>query len=94
VVARLGVRLAEDGASARLDGAMKTGTNRVSSAVLDACLPTGQKIPFQHNHFSLMVHTGAKGSAVNLGQIACLLGPSACRRCRRDGTHDAAIAGA
>lgn len=30
--------------------------------------------PFLHNHMSLMIHTGAKGSNVNLSQITCLLG--------------------
>lgn len=29
---------------------------------------------FRFNHMSLMIHTGAKGSNVNLSQISCLLG--------------------
>ena len=67
-------RLREDAESAKLDGAMKTKMNKLSSAIVDACLPLGQLKKFQENHMSLMIHTGAKGSNVNLSQISCLLG--------------------
>ena len=67
-------RLREDVESAKLDGAMKTKTNKLASAIIDACLPMGQLKKFQENHMSLMIHTGAKGSNVNLSQISCLLG--------------------
>jgi len=109
VIDRLAKRLRDDTESAKLDAAMKTKTNKVSSAIIDACLPAGQVRgrrratdlgrpsrteqlrwlsrraervvalslqlkPFLHNHMSLMIHTGAKGSNVNLSQITCLLG--------------------
>ena len=74
LVDRMAQRLREDVESAKLDGAMKTKTNKLASAIIDACLPMGQLKKFQENHMSLMIHTGAKGSNVNLSQISCLLG--------------------
>lgn len=63
-------RQAED----RLDTAMKSALNKVSSAVMKACVPSSLRRPFPDNGFALMTETGAKGSAVNAAQISCLLG--------------------
>ena len=41
------------------------------------CIPTGLSMPFLKNNFSMMVLTGAKGSAVNQSQISCFLGQQA-----------------
>ena len=71
---RLAVMLRDDREVQRLDGAMKTKTHENTSKILDQCLPEGQYNDFLHNNMSLMIHTGAKGSTVNLSQIACLLG--------------------
>ena len=46
----------------------------LSSEVVKACLPGGQRKPFRHNMMALMTVTGAKGSVVNFSQISCLLG--------------------
>lgn len=54
---------------------MKGKTGEIHSKVIDVCLPHGQLNNFRHNHTSLMIHAGAKGSNVNLAQISCLLGP-------------------
>eukprot|EP00178_Gracilaria_changii_P006795 TRINITY_DN2209_c0_g1_i1.p1 TRINITY_DN2209_c0_g1~~TRINITY_DN2209_c0_g1_i1.p1 ORF type:complete len:1685 (-),score=232.12 TRINITY_DN2209_c0_g1_i1:4661-9715(-) len=66
----------KDGAEAedRLDAAMKSSLNNVSSNVFKACVPGALSKPFPLNGFSLMTSTGAKGSAVNAAQISCLLG--------------------
>ena len=42
VIDRLAKRLRDDTESAKLDAAMKTKTNKVSSAIIDVCLPAGQ----------------------------------------------------
>ena len=41
------------------------------------CIPNGLSQPFLRNNFSMMVLTGAKGSAVNQSQISCFLGQQA-----------------
>ncbi|KAL4436828.1 hypothetical protein ABPG75_003967 [Micractinium tetrahymenae] len=46
----------------------------LSSEVVKACLPGGQRKAFRHNMMALMTVTGAKGSVVNFSQISCLLG--------------------
>lgn len=43
----------------------------LSSEVVKACLPDGQRKPFRHNMMALMTVTGAKGSVVNFSQV-CL----------------------
>lgn len=58
----------------RLDTAMKAALNKVSSAVMKACVPSSLVRSFPENGFALMTNTGAKGSAVNSAQISCLLG--------------------
>ncbi|CAN8068155.1 unnamed protein product [Agarophyton chilense] len=66
----------KDGAEAedRLDAAMKSSLNKVSSDVFRACIPIALSKPFPLNGFAVMTSTGAKGSPVNSAQISCLLG--------------------
>jgi DNA-directed RNA polymerase I subunit RPA1 len=61
----------------KLDGAVQSVVNKSASDILKACLPTGLEIQFPRNNFSMMVLTGAKGSAVNQSQISCFLGQQA-----------------
>lgn len=61
----------------RLDGAMQSVINKSASDVIKACIPGGLEMPFLQNNFSMMVLTGAKGSAVNQSQISCFLGQQA-----------------
>lgn len=63
-------REAED----RLDTAMSSALNSVSSDVMKSCIPATLSKAFPHNGFALMTNTGAKGAAVNSAQISCLLG--------------------
>lgn len=49
----------------RLDLAMTSALNPITSAVIKDCLPKGQRRPFPHNTMSLMTITGAKGSMVS-----------------------------
>ncbi|KAI0564777.1 DNA-directed RNA polymerase [Gracilaria domingensis] len=66
----------KDGVEAedRLDAAMKSSLNQVSSNVFKACVPIALSKPFPWNGFALMTNTGAKGGPVNAAQISCLLG--------------------
>ncbi len=59
------------------DGAMQSVINKSASDVIKACLTNGLDAPFLSNNFSIMVLTGAKGSAVNQSQISCFLGQQA-----------------
>ncbi len=52
----------------------------LSSEVVKACLPGGQRKAFRHNMMALMTVTGAKGSVVNFSQISCLLGQQVRRK--------------
>ena len=61
----------------KLDGAMQSVINKSASDVIKACLPNGLQMRFPYNNFSMMVLTGAKGSAVNQSQISCFLGQQA-----------------
>jgi DNA-directed RNA polymerase I subunit RPA1 len=61
----------------KLDGAIQSVVNKSASDILKACLPTGLEVQFPRNNFSMMVLTGAKGSAVNQSQISCFLGQQA-----------------
>lgn len=72
----VGEMIRRDGKEAedRLDTAMKSALNKVSSAVMTACVPVALQKSFPKNGFALMTNTGAKGSAVNSAQISCLLG--------------------
>eukprot|EP00512_Aurantiochytrium_limacinum_P000745 CAMPEP_0171488598 /NCGR_PEP_ID=MMETSP0958-20121227/2288_1 /TAXON_ID=87120 /ORGANISM="Aurantiochytrium limacinum, Strain ATCCMYA-1381" /LENGTH=1959 /DNA_ID=CAMNT_0012021713 /DNA_START=133 /DNA_END=6012 /DNA_ORIENTATION=- len=62
---------------ALLDSAMQGVTSEITSEIIKACLPQGQRKPFPANCFSLMVFTGAKGSLVNHSQVSCALGQQA-----------------
>ena len=61
----------------KLDGAMQQGINKSASDVIKACIPNALQMSFLKNNFSMMVLTGAKGSAVNQSQISCFLGQQA-----------------
>jgi DNA-directed RNA polymerase I subunit RPA1 len=61
----------------KLDGAVQAVVNKSASDILKACLPSGLEVQFPKNNFSMMVLTGAKGSAVNQSQISCFLGQQA-----------------
>ena len=66
-----------DQAKIKLDAAMQSVINKSASSVIKACTPAGLKSDFQKNNFSVMVLTGAKGSAVNQSSISCMLGQQA-----------------
>jgi len=61
-------------AEAKLDMKSTGALNQISSKIIKACIPVGQKVAFPKNCLSLMTITGAKGSLVNFSQIAALLG--------------------
>ncbi|KJE89112.1 RNA polymerase I largest subunit [Capsaspora owczarzaki ATCC 30864] len=63
-----------DEQSAALDSVMKTRLNKLTSDVISACIPDGQRVAFPENNLSLMINSGAKGSKVNHSQISSLLG--------------------
>ena len=60
-----------------LDASQQSSINQSASSVIKACLPNGLYSKFLDNSFSIMVLTGAKGSAVNQSQISCFLGQQA-----------------
>eukprot|EP00457_Paulinella_chromatophora_P000205 gb/GEZN01000205.1/.p1 GENE.gb/GEZN01000205.1/~~gb/GEZN01000205.1/.p1 ORF type:complete len:1772 (+),score=298.07 gb/GEZN01000205.1/:92-5407(+) len=70
----LQAKLRIEGHDKRLDDAIKTAMNSVTSKVIDACLPNGLNKGFPSNCMSLMTLSGAKGSMVNFSQISALLG--------------------
>jgi DNA-directed RNA polymerase I subunit RPA1 len=57
-----------------LDNAVKAALSQNTSNIIKLCIPNGQRIPFPRNNMAMMTLSGAKGSAVNHSQIACLLG--------------------
>ncbi|KAJ9054084.1 hypothetical protein DSO57_1018210 [Entomophthora muscae] len=57
-----------------LDATMKTQMNRISTSIIDRCIPHGLFRKFPENHMQAMTVSGAKGSNVNVSQISCLLG--------------------
>ncbi|ORY77786.1 DNA-directed RNA polymerase I subunit RPA1 [Protomyces lactucae-debilis] len=57
-----------------LDAAMKGKMNKLTSSIIDQCIPGGLLREFPHNHMQTMTVSGAKGSNVNVSQISCLLG--------------------
>jgi DNA-directed RNA polymerase I subunit RPA1 len=61
----------------KIDAHLQSVVNKVASDVIKACLPNGLESMFPKNNFSMMVSTGAKGSAVNQSQISCFLGQQA-----------------
>ncbi|OSX75790.1 hypothetical protein BU14_0220s0021, partial [Porphyra umbilicalis] len=57
-----------------MDAGMTGALHKVSTQVVEACLPGALIKPFPVNGFQLMTATGAKGSVVNSSQISCHLG--------------------
>jgi len=74
LISKLRKVIRDDKELGKLDNAMKSDTNKLTTAVLDSCLPHALQRKFPANHMSLMTQSGAKGSNVNLSQITCLLG--------------------
>ncbi|WFD23928.1 DNA-directed RNA polymerase [Malassezia equina] len=74
---RLEEVLRDDNKLAALDAAMMGASNKLTSAVISACLPRGLGRTFPENNMQMMTVSGAKGSAVNVSSISCLLGPQA-----------------
>lgn len=66
--------LREDSKQAGLDQLTNNATRQLSSAVTNACLPSGLIKPFPKNQMQAMTTSGAKGSKVNANQISCNLG--------------------
>jgi DNA-directed RNA polymerase I subunit RPA1 len=60
--------------SRSLDSHVKSGLNKISSNVIEFCVPSNILKPFKRNWFALMTQSGAKGSLVNLSMITCCLG--------------------
>lgn len=64
----------DDSKLAGLDNAMKGKVNKLTSSVIDKCIPNGLVKKFPKNNMQMMTVSGAKGSPVNVSQISCLLG--------------------
>lgn len=64
----------DDSKLAGLDNAMKSKVNKLTSSVIDKCIPNGLVKKFPKNNMQMMTVSGAKGSPVNVSQISCLLG--------------------
>lgn len=74
---RLEEVLREDDKLAALDAEMMSAANKLTSSIIDACIPDGLDRIFPHNNMQMMTVSGAKGSPVNVSQISCLLGSQA-----------------
>lgn len=74
---RLEEVLREDDKLAALDVEMMSAANKLTSEIIDACIPDGLDKIFPHNNMQMMTVSGAKGSPVNVSQISCLLGSQA-----------------
>lgn len=74
---RLEEVLRDDDKLAALDAAMMGASNKLTSAVISQCIPSGLRRVFPENNMQMMTVSGAKGSAVNVSSISCLLGPQA-----------------
>ena len=57
--------LRDDVKQAGLDVVTNSKTAKLSSEVIDACLPSGLRKPFPKNQMQAMTASGAKGSPVN-----------------------------
>ncbi len=57
-----------------LDQVCISQTAKLSTAVTEACLPSGLQKPFPRNQMQAMTISGAKGSVVNANLISCNLG--------------------
>ncbi|KAJ2617132.1 hypothetical protein H4S08_000456 [Coemansia sp. RSA 1365] len=66
--------LRHDNKLAQLDGTIQGTMNKITSKLIDTCLPSHLHLPFPHNNMVMMTVSGAKGSNVNLSQITCCLG--------------------
>lgn len=66
--------LRDDTKQEGLDVMMNGRSNKLSSAITKACLPSGLVKPFPKNQMQNMTVSGAKGSAVNANLISCNLG--------------------
>ncbi|ETS64803.1 hypothetical protein PaG_00768 [Moesziomyces aphidis] len=74
---RLEEVLRDDDKLAVLDGEMMNSSNALTSKIIESCLPSGLYRKFPENNMQMMTGSGAKGSAVNVSQISCLLGQQA-----------------
>ena len=74
---RLEEVLRDDTKLASLDAEMMSASNKLTSSVINACIPGGLLRRFPENNMQMMTVSGAKGSAVNVSSISCLLGPQA-----------------
>ena len=74
---RLEEVLRDDTKLASLDADEMSASNKLTSAVINACIPSGLLRRFPENNMQMMTVSGAKGSAVNVSSISCLLGPQA-----------------
>lgn len=74
---RLEEVLRDDDKLAVLDGEMMNSSNALTSKIIESCLPAGLYKKFPENNMQMMTGSGAKGSAVNVSQISCLLGQQA-----------------
>ena len=74
---RLEEVLRDDAKLASLDSDMMGASNKLTSSVISACIPSGLYHRFPENNMQMMSVSGAKGSGVNVSSISCLLGPQA-----------------
>jgi DNA-directed RNA polymerase I subunit RPA1 len=74
---RLEEVLRDDNKQAGLDRAMMAETSVLTSSIIEKTLPSEMEKRFPANNMALMTVSGAKGSNVNVSQIACLLGQQA-----------------
>lgn len=74
---RLEEILRDDNKLGILDAITQSKVNAITSQVVSRCVPDGTMKRFPYNSMQAMALSGAKGSAVNVSQIMCLLGQQA-----------------
>lgn len=74
---RLEEILRDDNKLGILDAITQSKVNSITSQVVGKCVPDGTMKRFPYNSMQAMALSGAKGSAVNVSQIMCLLGQQA-----------------
>lgn len=74
---RLEEILRDDNKLGILDAITQSKVNSITSQVVNKCVPDGTMKRFPYNSMQAMALSGAKGSAVNVSQIMCLLGQQA-----------------
>lgn len=74
---RLEEILRDDNKLSILDSITQSKVNAITSQVVSSCIPDGTMKKFPYNSMQAMALSGAKGSAVNVSQIMCLLGQQA-----------------